>query len=427
MADTAKIEIGGKKFEFPIIKGTEGDLGIDITSLRRTTGYITLDEGYKNTGSCQSDITYLDGEQGILKYRGFSIEDLAENSNFIETAFLLINGNLPTRDQLNNFNTNMNSFTDIPIGLKSILDQFPVSAHPMCVIATAFSTMPAFYPEFCKDELSQEEQERLIALLMAQAKNISSYFYRRTKGQDPVRSKEVLSYAGDFLNMMFNKTGVDVNEDVASALDTLLLIHADHEQNCSTASVKIVGSSKTNVFTAISAGIGALWGKLHGGANQAVLEMLETIQQDGSDYKKYIEKAKDKNDPFRLMGFGHRVYKNFDPRAKIIKKACDTILDKLGVDDPLLDIAQGLSKEALSDPYFIERNLYPNVDFYSGIIYRALGIPTDMFTVMFVIGRLPGWFAQWKEMTDNPSSKICRPRQVYTGEVSRTYSPLSDR
>lgn len=427
MSDSVKLEIEGKTLELPVITGTEGEKAIDITTLRAKSGYITLDNGFMNTGSCQSAVTFLDGEKGILRYRGYPIEQLAEKSSFTETAFLLNEGRLPNAQELKDLNKKISEFSTLPAALSSILDQFPTSAHPMGVVSSAVVALSAFYPEYLDPEPSEELQKRALAQLMGQVKVMMAHSYRRSKGQDPVRSSGVDSYAADFLHLMFSKKGSDVDSDVAQALDVLLMLHADHEQNCSTSTVRVVGSGQANIFATISAGIDALWGQLHGGANQAVLEMLEEIQNNGGDYKKYLEKAKDKNDSFRLMGFGHRVYKNFDPRATIIKKACDTVLTKLGVQDPLLDIAKGLEEEALKDPYFVERNLYPNVDFYSGVIYKALNIPTNMFTAMFVLGRLPGWIAQWKEMRNTPGVKISRPRQIYIGENKRDYKPISER
>tara|TARA_R110002072_G_scaffold534_8_gene4267 strand:+ start:18123 stop:19406 length:1284 start_codon:yes stop_codon:yes gene_type:complete len=427
MSEVAKLELDGKIIELPIITGTENEKAIDIRSLRAQTGYVTLDNGFMNTGSCQSEITYLDGEKGILRYRGYPIEQIAEGSNFLEVAYLLNFGKLPTKTEFDFFNEKVNSFSTLPEGVTKIIDQFPKDSHPMGVVSAATSSLSAFYPEFLKTPLEAVDRERAIAQLMAQVKIIAAYFYRRTIGKEPHRSHPSLGYASDFLNMMFYEEGFTVDPEVSRALDVLLMLHADHEQNCSTSSVRVIGSSQANIFATISGGIDALWGQLHGGANQRVLEMLEAIKKDGRGYKKFIEKAKDKNDSFRLMGFGHRVYKNFDPRAKIIKVACDTILDKLNIQDPLLDIARGLEEEARKDSYFVDRNLYPNVDFYSGIIYKALGIPTNMFTVMFVLGRLPGWLSQWKEMREDDSLKIARPRQIYTGENVRNFVPMDQR
>lgn len=421
----AKLELDGKVFEFPVIEGSEGEKAIDIAKLRSETGYVTIDSGYGNTGSCTSAITFLDGEKGILRYRGYPIEQLAEKSNFTEISYLLLNGKLPTAAELKKFDALIAENSELPDGVKSIIDAFPKDAHPMGVLSAIVSSLTAFYPEFLGAELSASEQEKAIAQLMGQVKVAMTYFFNKTIGKKPKSTNSSYSYSKDFLSMMFN-SNEEVDEEVVNALDILLILHADHEQNCSTSTVRTVGSSHANVFATISAGIDALWGPLHGGANQAVLEMLEEIQNDGGDYKKFLEKAKDKNDSFRLMGFGHRVYKNFDPRAKIIKKACDTILTKLNVKDPLLTIAKGLEEEALKDPYFVERKLYPNVDFYSGIIYKALGIPTNMFTAMFVLGRLPGWLAQWKELRES-GARISRPRQIYTGETTRDYVEMNKR
>lgn len=427
MGRTAKLELDGKVYELPVVEGTEKELAIDIRDLRAKTGYITLDNGYMNTGACESKITYLDGENGILRYRGYPIEQLAEKSSFMEVSYLLKNGELPNKVQLNNFYADISSYASLPHGVKKIVDQFPTTAHPMGVIASVTASMCSFYPEFLHMPLRPEQRAKAISQILAQVKIIAAYFYRRTVNKPFIESNPDLGWAGDFLNMMFGGDGYKVDPEIANALDILLILHADHEQNCSTSAVRLVGSSQANIFATIAGGVDALWGQLHGGANQAVLEMLELIKEDGGDYQKFLTKAKDKNDSFKLMGFGHRVYKNFDPRATIIKKACDTVLRKLGVHDPLLDIAQGLEEAALSDPYFKERNLYPNVDFYSGIIYRALGIPTDMFTVMFVLGRLPGWLSQWKEMREDTTQKIARPRQIYTGYTKRDYVSIDKR
>jgi citrate synthase len=427
MTDVAKLDLGDKTIDLPIITGSEGEKGVDITALRGTTGYITLDNGYMNTGSCKSGITFLNGEKGILRYRGYPIEQLAENSSFLEVSYLLKFGELPAKKDLDFFEEKITSFATRPEGITTMLDQFPKDAHPMAVMSAATAALAGFYPEFLKTPLTDVQRDRAFAQLLAQLKIIAAYFYRRSVGKEPRRSHPSLGYTKDFLNMMFYERGKEIDDEVAKALDILFILHADHEQNCSASTVRMVGSSGANVFATISAGIDALWGPLHGGANQSVLEMLEEIQAAGGDYKQFLEKAKDKNDSFRLMGFGHRVYKNFDPRATIIKKQCDIILDKLNIQDPLLDIARGLETEARKDDYFVSRNLYPNVDFYSGIIYKALGIPTEMFTVMFVLGRLPGWLAQWKEMREDPTSKICRPRQIYTGATNREYTTLNKR
>lgn len=427
MTDVAKLDLGDKKIDLPIITGSEGEKGLDISALRKETGYITLDNGFVNTGSCKSAITFLDGEKGILRYRGYPIEQLAEKSSFLEVSYLLKFGELPSKKDLDFFEEKITSFATLPEGITNMLDQFPKDAHPMAVMSATTAALAGFYPEFLKTPLTDVQRDRAFAQMLAQLKIIAAYFYRRSQGKEPRRSHPSLGFSKDFLNMMFFEEGKEIDDEVAKALDILFILHADHEQNCSASTVRVIGSSQANVFATISGGIDALWGPLHGGANQKVLEMLEEIQAAGGDYKKFLEKAKDKNDSFRLMGFGHRVYKNFDPRATIIKKQCDIILEKLNIQDPLLDIARGLETEARNDDYFVSRNLYPNVDFYSGIIYKALGIPTEMFTVMFVLGRLPGWLAQWKEMREDASSKIARPRQIYTGANERNYTPVSER
>ncbi|MCB9062297.1 MAG: citrate synthase [Halobacteriovoraceae bacterium] len=427
MSETAKLELNGQTYELPVITGTENEKALDISQLRASSGLITMDIGFVNTGSCHSGVTFLNGEKGILRYRGYPIEQLAEKSNFAEVSYLLYNGELPNKNQLEEFRNNIKKSAELPQQIENIIDQFPITAHPMGVISAACASLAGFYPEYLAQEYLAEQKQKVFAQLMGQLKVIASRFYRRAQDLQVVKSDPALNFSEDFLNLMFGGKDYVVDKEIAEALDVLLILHADHEQNCSTSTVRVIGSSKANVFASVAGGIDALWGQLHGGANQAVLEMLEQIQKDGGDYKKFLDKAKDKNDPFRLMGFGHRVYKNFDPRAKIIKKACDNVLSKLGVKDQLLDIAKGLEEEALKDPYFVERKLYPNVDFYSGIIYRALGIPTNMFTVMFVLGRLPGWMAQWKEMTETPGMKIARPRQIYTGYGQREFINLDNR
>lgn len=424
MAETAKLELDGITYELPVITGTENEKAIDILKLRAETGYVTLDNGFMNTGSCRSAITFLDGEKGILRYRGYPIEQLAEHSRFLEVAYLLAYGELPTQAQFDEYLKQMGNFNTIPSGVQKIIEQFPNNSHPMGVVSSTVNSMCSFYPEYLKMPLEKLDRERAIVQMMAQTKIIAASFYRQTINKKPVPSDPNRGYADDFLHMMFDK---EPDEEVVKALDILFTLHADHEQNCSASTVRVIGSSEANIFATISGGINALWGQLHGGANQRVLEMLTKIDEAGGDYKMFINKAKDKSDPFRLMGFGHRVYKNFDPRATIIKKACDTVLEKLDVHDPLLDIAKGLEEEARSDDYFVSRNLYPNVDFYSGIIYKALGIPTNMFTVMFVLGRMPGWLAQWKEMREDSSVKISRPRQIYIGENQREYTPIGNR
>jgi len=420
MNDKIKISLGNESHEFPLVKGTENEVGIDIKDLRSRTGLITFDPGYKNTGSCLSDITYLDGEKGILRYRGYSIDDLANNVTFLEVAYLLIWGELPNEKELSNVSNEIQESSSIDKDLEYILKSFPSKAHPMGILCSLTSALIAFNPSSV-DVSSKEKMFRATIELMAKFPILVSWVHRKVNGLPINKSNSKLSYTENLAQMMFKSSGDNYqsNPIIINALDKLLILHADHEQNCSTSTVRIVGSSHAGMYASISAGISALWGPLHGGANQAVIEMLEKIKADGGNTKKYLEKAKDKEDAFRLMGFGHRVYKNFDPRAKIIKKTADEVLTKLGINDPVLDIAKGLEEEALNDPYFIERKLYPNVDFYSGIIYRALGIPTEMFTVMFALGRVPGWIAQWKEMRLN-KEPIGRPRQIYKGYNSRS-------
>jgi citrate synthase len=426
--NTATLEINGGKYEFPVIKGTEDEIAIDIKSLRGATGgVITIDPGYKNTGSCESGITFLDGEKGILRYRGYAIEDLAEKADFLEVAYSLIFGELPTSEQLEKFHKDIKGQSIVDDDIKKIIDAFPKSAHPMGVLASLTNALTAFNPSSVNVD-SEEEMYNAIVKILGKFPVLVAWAMRKKQGLPLDYGDSSLGYVENVLKMMFKKPHEDytLNPIIVNALDKLLILHADHEQNCSTSTVRIVGSSHAGLFASLAAGISALWGPLHGGANQAVLEMLEGIRQDGGDTKKYMAKAKDKSDPFRLMGFGHRVYKNFDPRATIIKVAADEVLADLGVEDPILDIAKGLEKEALEDPYFVDRKLYPNVDFYSGIIYRAMGIPTEMFTVMFALGRLPGWIAQWREMRLR-KEPIGRPRQVYTGENHREFSNISDR
>ena len=421
------MEYEGNRYELPVVQGSENELAIDIKNLRSQSGMITLDPGYKNTGSCESAITFLDGEQGILRYRGYAIEDLAEKASFLEVVYLLIWGELPTKSQLDKFHKDIVQESIVDEDMKKILDGFPKSAHPMGVLSSLTSALIAFNPRFVNVS-SDEEMYEAIVRIVAKFPVLVAWTLRKRKGLPLDYGDDTLGYVENIHKMMFKKPSGEYkkNDIIIDALDKLLILHADHEQNCSTSTVRIVGSSHAGLFASLSAGISALWGPLHGGANQAVLEMLEAIQADGGDTKKYMAKAKDKNDPFRLMGFGHRVYKNFDPRAKIIKKAADDVLADLGIDDPILAIAKGLEQEALQDEYFVSRNLYPNVDFYSGIIYRALGIPTEMFTVMFALGRLPGWIAQWREMRLN-QEPIGRPRQVYVGETLRSFTPIENR
>jgi citrate synthase len=428
MSQVAKIELEGKLYEFPVIVGSENEKAIDISKLRDTTGYVTLDTGYKNTGATKSKITFLDGEEGILRYRGYPIEQLAEKATFLEVAYLLIYGELPTQSQLDNFKNSITKHTLVHEDMKQFFEAFPAKAHPMGVLSAMICSLSTFYPESLDPNRSSEAKDLTIHRLLAKLPTLAAWSYKNSMRHPFMYPRNEFDYCKNFLHMMFAMPTEDYEVDkvVVDALNKLLILHADHEQNCSTSTVRIVGSSQANLYATISAGISALWGPLHGGANQEVIEMLEKIAEDGGDVDKWVAKAKDKDDSFRLMGFGHRVYKNFDPRAKIIKKACDDVLTKLGINDPMLDIAKKLEKVALEDDYFKARNLYPNVDFYSGIIYKALGIPTEMFTVMFALGRLPGWIAQWKEMTEN-KEPIGRPRQVYTGYTPRDYVEISMR
>lgn len=428
MSNKATLEVNGKKHEFPLVKGTEKEVAIDIKELRSATGgIITLDPGFKNTGACESAITFLDGEKGILRYRGYSIEELAEKAQFLEVVYLLIFGDLPNQEQLDKFDYDIKANSIVDDDVKKILDAFPRSAHPMGVLSSLTSALTAFYPSSV-DVDSEEDMYNSIVTILGKFPVLVAWTMRKKHGLPLDYGDESLNYVENVMKMMFdlpNKKYVQ-NQVLVDALNKLLILHADHEQNCSTSTVRIVGSSRGGLFASLASGISALWGSLHGGANQAVLEMLESIKVDGGDTKKYMAKAKDKNDPFRLMGFGHRVYKNFDPRAKIIKVAADEVLEDLGIEDPVLDIAKGLEQVALKDPYFVERKLYPNVDFYSGVIYRALGLPVEMFTVMFALGRLPGWIAQWKEMRLN-KEPIGRPRQLYTGKTYREFTKIKKR
>tara|TARA_B100000427_G_scaffold322042_1_gene323487 strand:- start:1985 stop:3280 length:1296 start_codon:yes stop_codon:yes gene_type:complete len=429
MADKVKITYNNESYSFPIIQGSENEKAIDIKQLRSETGLITYDPGYKNTGHCISNITYLDGEKGILRYRGYSIDELCKKTTFLEVCYLLIFEELPTKKELDKFQSDINEESLVDEHIKDIFQSFPKSAHPMGVLSSLTSALIAFNPEnetklSLKESDKSENDQKLYSStvkLLAKFPILSSWTLRKIKGLPLNYSSDKFNYVENIAYLMFAKPNQEYiqNDIIVNALNSLLILHADHEQNCSTSTVRIVGSSYAGLFASISAGISALWGRLHGGANQAVIEMLELIKNDDSNIEKYIEKAKDKNDPFRLMGFGHRVYKNFDPRAKIIKKAADQVLNDLGIDDPVLDIAKKIESKALSDPYFIEKKLYPNVDFYSGIIYRALGIPSDMFTVLFALGRIPGWIAQWKEMRES-NSPIGRPRQVYNGPNERS-------
>ncbi|MGK0278635.1 MAG: citrate synthase [Litorivivens sp.] len=428
MSEVARIILDGQEYELPVITGSENEKAIDISKLRGMSGYITLDVGFKNTGSTKSAITFLDGEKGILRYRGYPIEQLAEEASFVEVAYLLIYGELPNTDQLDYFSNSISNHTLVHEDMKRFFEAYPSGAHPMGMLSAMIASLSTFYPESQNPNRSIKDIELTMHRVIAKLPTLAAQAYKFSMGHPVVYPNNEMTYTANFLNMMFGlpTDKYDIDPVIESALNKLLILHADHEQNCSAATVRVVGSSQANLYSSISAGIAALWGPLHGGANQAVIEMLQTIKDDGSDMQKWVDKAKDKQDSFRLMGFGHRVYKNFDPRAKIIKKAADDVLEKLGIDDPILDLAKQLEEVALKDPYFVERGLYPNVDFYSGIIYRALGIPTEMFTVMFAIGRLPGWIAQWKEMVEN-SEPIGRPRQVYVGANERNYKPLSER
>jgi len=429
MSESAQLNLDGKTYELPIIKGSEQERAIDISKLRgMTKGVTTIDPGFKNTGSTKSAITFLDGEKGILRYRGYSIEELAERSTFLEVAYLLIYGELPNEEQYAEWSSEITLHTLVHEEIKNILDGFPSNAHPMGVLSSLVSALTAFYPKSLDPNRSSKEVDLSIIRILAKMPTMAAWTFKNEIGHPVNYPDNRLNYCENFIKMMFATPAEEYHVDpvLANALDKLLILHADHEQNCSTSTVRIVGSSQASLYSSISAGISALWGPLHGGANQAVIEMLEGIKSSGGDTKKYLDKAKDKDDPFRLMGFGHRVYKNFDPRATIIKKAADEVLAKLGVNDPVLEIAKGLEEAALKDDYFVSRKLYPNVDFYSGIIYRAMGIPTEMFTVMFTLGRLPGWIAQWKEMREN-NEPIGRPRQVYTGYNSRPYIEVGER
>ena len=428
MSDKAILQVGDNSYEFPLVKGTENEIAINVKTLRTASqGIITIDPGFKNTGSCESAITFLDGEKGILRYRGYSIEELANKASFLEVAYALIFGDLPNKEQLEIFHSDIKSKSVVDEDVKKIIDAFPKNAHPMGILSSLTSALVAFNPSSVNVD-SEEEMYRAIVKIMGKFPVLVAWAMRKIEGLPLNYGSNSLGYIENVMKMMFEKPNeeFEINPIIKSALDKLLILHADHEQNCSTSTVRVVGSSHAGLFASISAGISALWGPLHGGANQAVLEMLESIKADGGDTKKYMAKAKDKNDPFRLMGFGHRVYKNFDPRAKIIKQAADEVLNDLGINDPILDIARALEQEALNDPYFVERKLYPNVDFYSGIIYRAMGIPVEMFTVMFALGRLPGWIAQWKEMRLR-KEPIGRPRQIYIGENHREFIPIGKR
>ena len=428
MERMAKLVVDNKTYELPIVTGSEGEMAIDISNLRRDTGLITLDPGYANTGSCESSITFMDGEAGILRYLGIPVEQLAEKSSFVETSYLLINGELPTRTQLTNFSVMLNDHSLVHEDMRAFFENFPRRAHPMGILSSMVNALRAFYPEI--PERSEEEEINItFARLLSKLRTMAAISYKITRGHKVVYPRHDLSYCANFLNMMFDSPVKPyvIEDELVHALNVFWILHADHEQNCSTAAVRLVGSARVNLYAAISAGICALWGPLHGGANQAVVEMLQQIQNNGGDPTPFIARAKDRKDPFRLMGFGHRVYKTYDPRARIMKKVCDKVLETINEDDPLLGIAEKLEEVATKDSYFIDHNLYPNVDFYSGIVLRAIGIPLNMFPVMFAIGRLPGWISQWKESLDDPKWKLHRPRQIYIGRQKRDYMPIEDR
>ena len=420
----AKLHLDGQDYEFPVVRGAEDEVGIEIGKLRSSTGAITLDPGFTSTGACSSAITFIDGAKGILRYRGYPIEQLAEQSDFAEVAYLLLYGELPNADQAAAFRADLTYHSMIHEDMKKFFEGFPPNAHPMAILSAMVASLSTYYPG-----TEEESNDTNFVRLIAKIRTLAAYAYKKSIGQPMVYPRNDLTYGANFLHMMFAVPAEEyaINPVIVKALNMLLILHADHEQNCSTSTVRMVGSSRANIFAAISSGICALWGPLHGGANQKVLEMLEQIASDGGGYQKWIDKAKDKDDDFRLMGFGHRVYKNFDPRATILRKMTRDVLDELGVEDPLLDIAQNLERVALEDEYFVQRNLYPNVDFYSGILYRAMGIPTNMFTVMFAIGRLPGWLAHWKELREDDDARINRPRQIYTGPKERDYQPIDKR
>ncbi|MBL7225717.1 MAG: citrate synthase [Desulfobacteraceae bacterium] len=428
MSETAKLIIDGTTYEIPIVTGTEGERAIDISRLRAETGIITLDPGYANTGSCESSITFMDGEKGILRYRGIPVEQLAERSSFRETAYLLINGELPSTEELNRFSVRLNDHSLVHEDMRAYFENYPRYAHPMGILSSMINALRAFYPTL--PQRSEEEEINItFARLISKVRTLAAMSHQISLGHKVVYPRHDLSYCANFLNMMFDSPvrPYVIDEDLVDALNVFWILHADHEQNCSTAAIRLVGSARVNLYAAISAGISALWGPLHGGANQAVIEMLQQIYESGGDPAPFVARAKDRTDSFRLMGFGHRVYKTFDPRARIMEKVCNRVLKKLNRKDPLLPIAKKLEEVALKDPYFIDHNLYPNVDFYAGIVLRAIGIPLNMFPVMFAIGRLPGWIAQWRESVDDPKWKIHRPRQIYIGSKKRAYVPIEER
>ena len=428
MPNSAQLNINGKSLELPILVGTEGERAIDIRQLRAQTGYVTLDQGFMNTGAVTSNIAFIDGDAGILHYRGIPFEVLAEKSTFVEVAYLLIYGKLPTASELTRFSSLLTLNSALHEDMRHFFDRYPITAHPMAILSAMVCSLSSFYPGALKVN-NAEQNDATISHLLAKMRTIAAYSYKKSVGEPFVYPQDHLSYCANILNMMFSVPSrpYEIDEEIVKVLNQILILHAEHEQNCSTSTVRLVGSAQANVFAVVSAGICALWGPLHGGANESVLDMLDEIHRDGGGPQKFIDLAKKKDSGFKLMGFGHRVYKNYDPRAKIIKAACDKVLARLKIKDPLLDIARTLEEAALKDPYFVERKLYPNVDFYSGIIYRALRIPTNMFTVMFAIGRLPGWLAHWREMHEDPSTKIGRPRQIYTGPVKAAYVPIEER
>jgi citrate synthase len=427
----AILKLDDKEFVLPVLVGTEGERAVDVRALRDTTGHVTFDDGYANTGACESKVTFIDGEKGILRYRGYSIEDLAQRSTFIETSYLLIYGELPSVAQLSAFKDRILDNAQVHEGLRIALSGFPATAHPMAVLSATLNTLGCYYPDLGTNERAHDlaQLDEAAAVLISKVRSLAALAHRAKEGEPPVYPRPGLDYCGNFLHLMFSQPNADceMHPEVARALDLILLLHADHEQNCSTSTVRMVASGGANLFASVSAGVCALWGPLHGGANQAVIEMLEEIHRSGDDGSRFIEAAKDKTSGVRLMGFGHRVYKNYDPRAKIIKEQCDRVLKVLGRKDPLLDIAMRLEDAALNDPYFKQRNLYPNVDFYSGIILKAIGLPSEMFTVIFAIGRMPGWISHWKEVAEASKQKIHRPRQVYIGETLRGYVPIEKR
>ncbi len=428
MSDSVKLEFNDRIYELPLIQGTEGEMAVDISELRRQTGLITYDPGYPNTGSCQSKVTFMDGEQGVLRYRGIPIEQLAEHSSFIETAYLLIYGDLPSRRELTRFSVLLNDHSLIHRNMLRFFDNFPRRTHPMGILSSMVTAMRGFYPELT-EQSNEEERTKTFARIISKVRTMAAVSYKLSLGHEVIYPRPDLTYVPNFLNMMFDSPvrPYRIDPDIVRALEVFWILHADHEQNCSTAAVRLVGSARVNIYAALSAGISALWGPLHGGANQSVVEMLEEIKEQGGDPEPFIQRAKDKNDPFRLFGFGHRVYKTYDPRTRIMKKICHRLLNKLKLDDPLLDIAMELEDRALNDQFFIDYNLYPNVDFYSGIVLRAIGIPLNMFTVMFAIGRLPGWVSQWKESIEDPQWRLHRPRQIYTGPQQRDYVHIDER